>query len=184
MALTYSSMLPLGTKLIDFNLPNTISNQNFDSSNLVANKPILLMIICNHCPYVKAIISDVVKDCNVLTEFGVNSVAICSNDVVNYPEDSFENMGIFSKKNKFNFSYLHDETQEVAKKYGAVCTPDFFGYNGNLELQYRGRIRELKDLKPIRDGDSDLLLAMREISKTGNGPKEQIPSMGCNIKWK
>ena len=79
---------------------------------------------------------------------------------------------------------MHDETQEVAKKYGAVCTPDFFGYNRNLELQYRGRIRELKDLKPIRDGDSDLLLAMREITKTGNGPKEQIPSMGCNIKWK
>ena len=120
----------------------------------------------------------------MLSKFGVNSLAICSNDVVNYPEDSFENMSIFSKKNNFNFSYLHDETQEVAKKYGAVCTPDFFGYNGNLELQYRGRIRELKDLKPIRDGDSDLLLAMREISKTGNGPKEQIPSMGCNIKWK
>ena len=134
--------------------------------------------------YKRQIISDVVKDCNVLSKLGVNSLAICSNDVVNYPEDSFENMSIFSKKNNFNFSYLHDETQEVAKKYGAVCTPDFFGYNGNLELQYRGRIREIKGLKPIRDGDSDLLLAMKQISKTGNGPKEQIPSMGCNIKWK
>ena len=86
-------------------------------------------------------------------------------------------------ENNFNFPYLHDETQEVAKRYGAVCTPDFFAYNNNLELQYRGRLRELKELKPIRSGDSDLLIALKEISKTGNGPKDQIPSMGCNIKW-
>jgi len=172
-----------GWKAPEFNLIG-IDNKFYSFQDIRGPKGTLVMFICNHCPYVKAIISDVVKDCNVLSKLGVNSVAICSNDVVNYPEDSFENMSIFSKKNKFNFSYLHDETQEVAKKYGAVCTPDFFGYNGNLELQYRGRIRGLKDLKPIRDGDSDLLLAMTQISKTGNGPKEQIPSMGCNIKWK
>ena len=106
-----------------------------------------------------------------------------SNDVVNYPDDSFDKMIEFSKENGFGFPYLIDETQEIAKKYDAVCTPDFFGYNKNLELQYRGRIRELKDLKPIQDGESDLLNAMKMIAKTGQGPKEQIPSMGCNIKW-
>lgn len=183
MSLTKTPICDFGKQAENFKLKST-DGKFLKLEDLKGKNGTLIMFICNHCPYVKAIISDVVKDCNLLTGLGVNSVAICSNDVVNYPEDSFENMGIFSKKNKFNFSYLHDENQEVAKKYGAVCTPDFFGYNGNLELQYRGRIRELKDLKPIRDGDSDLLLAMREISKTGNGPKEQIPSMGCNIKWK
>ena len=113
----------------------------------------------------------------------MNSLAICSNDVENYPEDSFENMSIFSKKNNFNFSYLHDETQEVAKKYGAVCTPDFFGYNRNLELQYRGRIRELQNLKPTENGDSELKKAMKMIAKSNKGPNEQFPSMGCSIKW-
>ena len=98
--------------------------------------------------------------------------------------DSFENMIKFSEINNFSFPYLHDETQNIAKKFNAVCTPDFFGYNKNLELQYRGRIRELRDLKPLRDGNSELLNAMTEISKSGKGPDKQIPSMGCNIKWK
>ena len=106
-----------------------------------------------------------------------------SNDVKNYPEDSFENMVSFSKSNNFSFPYLFDETQDVAKNYGAVCTPDFFGYNKNLELQFRGRIRELKNLKPVRAGESDLKIAMKLISESGKGPKNQIPSMGCNIKW-
>ena len=107
-----------------------------------------------------------------------------SNDTKNYPEDSFENMTQFAKDNNFeDLDYLIDETQEIAKKYGAVCTPDFFGYNKNLELQYRGRIRELKNLKPVRNGDSDLKIAMTMISKTQKGPVEQFPSMGCNIKW-
>ena len=141
------------------------------------------MFICNHCPYVKAIIRDIVEDCKNLKKEGVNSIAIMSNDTKEYPEDSFENMKIFSKKFNFSFPYLIDETQEIAKEYGAVCTPDFFGYNSKLELQYRGRIRELKDLKPINSGESDLSRAMRLIIKTGKGPKEQIPSMGCNIKW-
>ena len=106
-----------------------------------------------------------------------------SNDTKEYPEDSFQNMIFFSKKYRFTFPYLIDEKQEVAKKYGAVCTPDFFGYNKNLELQYRGRIRELKDLKPLKDGESDLKLAMKMIAQTQRGPDKQIPSMGCNIKW-
>ena len=141
------------------------------------------MFICNHCPYVKAIIEDLVKDTNDLINFGIKAVAIMSNDTKNYPEDSFENMKLFSKKYNFSFPYLIDETQEIAKKYGAVCTPDFFGYNRKLELQYRGRIRELKELKPVREGESDLKRAMQIISETQKGPKEQIPSMGCNIKW-
>ena len=107
-----------------------------------------------------------------------------SNDTNNYPEDTFDNMIEFAKNYEFeNLHYCIDETQEIAKKYGAVCTPDFFGYNKNLELQYRGRIRELKNLKPLEEGDSDLKKAMKLISKTQKGPKEQIPSMGCNIKW-
>ena len=114
---------------------------------------------------------------------GVKSVGIMSNDVKNYPDDSFENMISFSRLNNFSFPYLIDETQNVAKSYGAVCTPDFFGYNQNLELQYRGRIRELKNLKPISKGDSDLKLAMKLVAKTGKGPENQIASMGCNIKW-
>tara|TARA_B100002051_G_scaffold274215_1_gene314771 strand:- start:1262 stop:1693 length:432 start_codon:yes stop_codon:yes gene_type:complete len=141
------------------------------------------MFICNHCPYVKAVIKDIVSDCKELENDGIKSVAIMSNDTKNYPDDSFENMISFSKNNNFNFPYLIDETQNIAKKYGAVCTPDFFGYNEKLELQYRGRIRELKDLKPLRSGDSDLLLAMKKIAKTQKGPSDQVPSMGCNIKW-
>ena len=106
-----------------------------------------------------------------------------SNDTTNYPEDSFENMLNFSNKYKFNFPYLIDQDQSIAKKYRSVCTPDFFGYNNDLELQYRGRIRELKDLKPVKSGDSDLLTAMKMVAKTKKGPSDQIPSMGCNIKW-
>ena len=142
------------------------------------------MFICNHCPYVKAVISDIVNDCKLLQNLDVSSVAICSNDVINYPEDSFDKMIEFSNSNNFSFPYLHDETQEIARKFDAVCTPDFFGYNKNLELQYRGRIRELKDLKPIRGGESELYLAMKMIAETGRGPKDQISSMGCNIKWR
>ena len=141
------------------------------------------MFICNHCPYVKAIIKDIVEDVKYLEQQGIKSVAIMSNDVKNYPEDSFENMISFSKLHGFTFPYLIDETQQVAKEYGAVCTPDFFGYNKNLELQYRGRIRELKNLKPIRRGDSDLKIAMKSVAKSGKGPTNQVPSMGCSIKW-
>ena len=142
------------------------------------------MFICNHCPYVKAIIRDLAIDCNELKKNGVNSVAIMSNDTINYPEDSFDNMIKFARTNNFGeLNYLIDETQEIAKKYGAVCTPDFFGYNKDLKLQYRGRFRELKELKPIKNGESDLKTAMKLISESQKGPREQIPSMGCNIKW-
>ena len=142
------------------------------------------MFICNHCPYVKAVTKDIAEDCKKLKDLGVNSVAICANDAENYPEDSFDNMIIFAKKNQFDFPYLVDETQEIAKIYDAVCTPDFFGYNKNLELQYRGRLRELKNLVPVRDGESDLFKGMKQVVETGNGPEQQTPSAGCSIKWK
>ena len=171
-----------GQKAIPFELKST-DNKILSLNDVKGEKGTLIMFICNHCPYVKAVIKDIVNDCKELEKIGIKSVAICSNDVKNYPEDSFENMIVFAKENNFNFPYLIDETQNVAKTYDAVCTPDFFGYNSNLELQYRGRIRELKDLKPVREGESDLLKAMKQIAETGNGPKDQIPSMGCNIKW-
>ena len=183
MALTKTPVCDFGKKAEDFKL-QSINNKFVSLEEVKGKNGTLIMFICNHCPYVKAIIKDMVEDCKNLKIEGINSVAIMSNDTKNYPEDSFDKMIEFSKNNKFNdLHYLIDETQEVAKKYGAVCTPDFFGYNKNLELQYRGRIRELKDLKPVRSGDSDLKLAMRMIGKTQNGPVEQIPSMGCNIKW-
>ena len=182
MTLTKTPICDFGKKAENLQL-NSTNNKIISLQDVRGENGTLIMFICNHCPYVKAVINDVVEDCKKLKDQGVNSIAICSNDVKNYPEDSFENMEKFSKNYKFGFPYLFDETQEIAKRYGAVCTPDFFGYNKNLELQYRGRMRELKDLKPIRDGESDLLIAMKQIANTGNGPKDQIPSMGCNIKW-
>ncbi len=182
MALTKTPICDFGKKAEDFKL-KSIDNKIISLNDVKGEKGTLIMFICNHCPYVKAIIKDLVKDCKNLEKFGIKSAAICSNDVQNYPEDSFEKMIAFSKENNFSFPYLHDETQEVAKIYDAVCTPDFFAYNGNLELQYRGRIKELKDLQPIDTSESELFKALILISKTGKGPKEQHPSMGCNIKW-
>tara|TARA_B110000495_G_C22881740_1_gene514237 strand:- start:440 stop:1006 length:567 start_codon:yes stop_codon:yes gene_type:complete len=182
-------MPPLKTPICDFgknakNFQLNSTNSKIVSLNDVKGKNgTLIMFICNHCPYVKAVIENIVEDCKRLEKFGVNAVAISSNDTNTHPEDSFDNMIKFAKNYRFNFPYLFDETQEIAKTYDAVCTPDFFGYNNNLELEYRGRIRELKDLKPVRSGDSDLYKAMKQISETGKGPKEQIPSVGCSIKW-
>ena len=171
-----------GQKAHDFKLKST-DNKIISLDDVKGENGTLIMFICNHCPYVKAIVTDIVEDCVSLEKEGIKSIAIMSNDTNNYHEDSFENMVNFSNKYGFNFPYLIDEDQNIAKKYGAVCTPDFFGYNNRLELQYRGRIRELKNLKPVRNSESDLLKAMRLIVKTGQGPKNQIPSMGCNIKW-
>ena len=183
MVLLSSSICEFGKSMPKFNLKN-IDNNFFNIDGIRGNKGTLIFFICNHCPYVKAIIKDLAKDCNELKKDGINSVAIMSNDTKNYPEDSFDNMIKFAETNNFGeINYLFDETQEIAKKYGAVCTPDFFGYNKDLELQYRGRFRELKDLKPINNGESDLKVAMTMIAKTNKGPDQQIPSMGCNIKW-
>ena len=182
MVLTKTPICDFGKKAENFQLKST-NNELITLDKIRGKKGTLIMFICNHCPYVKAIIKDIVKDTSLLKTEGINSVAIMSNDTINYPDDSFNKMIEFSKKNKFSFPYLIDETQEIAKKFGAVCTPDFFGYNNQLELQYRGRMRELKDLKPVKEGESELFLAMKLISKTGKGPRNQIPSMGCNIKW-
>ena len=144
----------------------------------------MIFFICNHCPYVKAIIPKLVKVTNTLIDHGINSVGIMSNDVSDYPEDSFENMDKIAKKNKFSFPYLYDETQEIAKKYGAVCTPDFFGYNTSLELQYRGRLDATRMAETSHDLEPELLNAMIKVSQTGIGPEIQNPSVGCSIKWK
>jgi peroxiredoxin len=181
--------MPLKTPICDFGQAaksfelKSTNNKIIKLNDVKGANGTLVMFICNHCPYVKAVIKDIVEDCKNLKELGIEAVAICSNDSINYPEDSFENMIEFTKKHHFNFPYLFDETQNVAKSYDAVCTPDFFGYNNNLELQYRGRIRELVNLKPVRAGDSDLYSAMKQIAETGKGPEMQIPSAGCSIKW-
>ena len=181
--------MPIKTPICDFGQAaksfelKSTNNEIIKLNDIKGENGTLIMFICNHCPYVKAIIKDIVEDCKKLEKLGINSLAICSNDTINYPEDSFDKMVKFSKNHSFNFPYLIDETQEIAKKYNAVCTPDFFGYNKNLKLQYRGRIRELKNLNPIRNGESDLYKAMKLISETNMGPTEQVSSMGCGIKW-
>ena len=183
MALLKTPICDFGLNAIDFKL-KSINGELLTLNDVKGDNGTLIMFICNHCPYVKAIIKELAKDCNDLKKDGINSVAIMSNDTKNYPEDSFDNMIKFSNENHFNFPYLHDETQEIAKAYDAVCTPDFFGYNKNLELHYRGRLRELKKFIPVKEGESDLLKAMKQIAETGKGPKNQIPSAGCSIKWK
>jgi peroxiredoxin len=181
--------MPLKTPICDFGQAaksfelKSTNNRIIKLNDVKGTNGTLVMFICNHCPYVKAVIKDIVEDCKNLKELGITAMAICSNDTINYPEDSIENMIEFAKKHQFSFPYLFDETQNVAKSYDAVCTPDFFGYNNNLELQYRGRIRELDNLKPVRAGDSDLFTAMKQIAETGKGPETQIPSIGCGIKW-
>ena len=182
MALTKTPICDFGKKAENFNLKST-ENKMISLNDVKGENGTLIMFICNHCPYVLAVIKEIVKDCKELENNGIKSLAIMSNDPKVYEEDSFENMIQFAEDNEFNFPYVLDETQEIGNAYGAVCTPDFFGYNKNLELQYRGRIRELKNLIPVQDGESELLKAMKMIAKTDNGPKEQFPSMGCSIKW-
>ena len=153
------------------------------SRDLVGKSGKLIMFICNHCPYVKAIIDKIVETTNELEKFNIKSIAIMPNDAEKYPEDSFENMNFFSTKHQFKFPYLIDKTQEVSKNFGAVCTPDFFGFNSDNKLNYRGRLGLMNNLQFIGK-TNDLLNAMIKISKTGEGPKEQSSSAGCSIKWK
>ena len=147
-------------------------------------KGLLVMFICNHCPYVKAVRERLVRDAAELRSLGVNSVAIMSNDVHEYPEDSFDNMRRMATEFDFPFPYLLDESQEVARAYGAVCTPDFFGYNADLELQYRGRLDESRKETAPEGVRRDLFEAMKLVAETEKGPEMQIPSMGCSIKWR
>ena len=169
---------------IDFDLPG-IDGQNWTLDKAKGKNGLLVMFICNHCPYVKSIQQRLVDDTRILRdEHGINSIAIMSNDPNEYAEDSFENMKKIAELWNFPFPYLLDESQANAKAYGAVCTPDFFGYNADLKLQYRGRLDASRKETAPGDVKRDLLEAMKLVSETGQGPLEQIPSMGCSIKWK
>ena len=174
-----------GWKAPEFNLIG-IDNKFYSFQDIRGPKGTLVMFICNHCPYVKSVIHRIVEDVTLLKEKGIGVIAIMSNDV-NDPkygaEDSFDNMKLFSGRNNFVFPYVYDETQSVGRKYNAVCTPDFFGFNANDELQYRGRLEESK-MEIIPDAKKELLEAMMQVSETGSGPQDQIPSIGCSIKWK
>jgi len=165
-----------------FQLPG-IDGKQWDLDACKGPNGLLVMFICNHCPYVKAIRERIVRDTAELRTLGVNSVAIMSNDISQYEEDSFENMKKVSDEFGFTFPYLLDETQQIAKAYGAICTPDFFGYNSSLELQYRGRLDASRKDSAPEDARRDLFEAMSMVAKTGRGPEDQIPSMGCSIKW-
>jgi peroxiredoxin len=172
-----------GQPAIDFELPGT-DGKIWTLEDCAGDNGLLVMFICNHCPYVKAITDRLVRDAYDLRALGINSVAIMSNDPEDYPEDSFENMKKVAEEFEFPFPYLFDETQQTAQAYGAVCTPDFFGYNKDLQLQYRGRLDESRKEAAAPDVRRDLYEAMRQVAETGRGPEEQIPSMGCSIKWR
>ncbi len=172
-----------GVPAPDFSLPG-VDGRIWRLQDCAGEKGLLVMFICNHCPYVKAVQQRIIRDVRELQTLGIQAVAIMSNDPADYPEDSFENMQRVARELDYPFPYLIDESQSVAKAYGAVCTPDFFGYNAGLELQYRGRLdASRKETAP--DGvRRDLFEAMKQIAETGQGPREQIPSMGCSIKWR
>ena len=172
-----------GIPSVDFKLPGT-DGRVWTLADCKGEKGLLVMFICNHCPYVKAIRERLVRDTRELREHGVYSVAIMSNDPSLYEEDSFINMQTIARELEFPFPYLLDETQSVAKQYGAVCTPDFFGYNRDLELQYRGQFDASRKQVAGPDVRRDLFEAMCDVAATGRGPREQIPGMGCSIKWR
>lgn len=172
-----------GWKAIDAELPGVDGKAHrlFDHQG---GNGLLVAFICNHCPYVKAVIDRLVRDASELAAFGIGTVAISANDAEHYPEDSFENMKRFAAAHAFPFPYLYDEDQSVARAYGAVCTPDFFGFNSNLGLQYRGRIDASRKEAAPGEVRRDLFEAMKQIAETGEGPREQVASVGCSIKWK
>jgi peroxiredoxin len=169
--------------LVDFSLPG-VDGEIWTPEKARGDNGLLVMFICNHCPYVKAIRDRIVRDTAELMDYGVNAVAIMSNDPTEFEEDSFENMRLIAGQLGFPFPYLLDESQEVAKAYGAVCTPDFFGYSGEMKLQYRGRLDASRKEAAAPDVRRELFEAMKQVAETGKGPDEQIPSMGCSIKWK
>ncbi len=171
-----------GWQAPDFDLPGT-DGKRYTLAELRGPKGLLVMFICNHCPYVKAVRDRIIRDCAELNALGIGFVAISSNDPGDYPEDSFENMQRVARDHKFPFPYLFDETQAVAHAYGAVCTPDFFGFNSDLGLQYRGRL-DASRTSPVANARRELFEAMKAVAETGRGPADQIPSMGCSIKWK
>lgn len=182
MARTETPVCEFGQSASDFSLPGTDGKIHALQGER-GPKGLLVMFICNHCPYVKSVRDRIIRDARELHVFGIHTVAIMSNDSSDYPEDSFDNMQKLATELNFPFAYLYDETQAVAKQYGAVCTPDFFGYNKDLKLQYRGRLDESRK-EPVPNARRDLFEAMKQVAQTGHGPKDQVPSMGCSIKWK
>ena len=182
MALLSTPLCNYGEKMPNFELKN-VDDSYIDQEMIKGKNGTLIFFICNHCPYVKAIIKKLVYTVNEITKLGITSVGIMPNDTIKYPEDNFDNMKKFFNDNQLNFPYLIDSDQTVARNFGAVCTPDFFGYNSKNELQYRGRIAEMINLKFIND-KNDLLDAMIQISRIQKGPKNQFASAGCSIKWK
>jgi peroxiredoxin len=183
MVLLETPICDFGKKAVDFTLPG-VDGRIWSLQQCMGKKGLLVMSICNHCPYVKAVQERIVRDALELKQLGIESVAIMANDPAEYPEDSFDNMKLLAERLNFSFPYLFDETQEIAKQYDAVCTPDFFGYNASLELQYRGRLDASRKETAPADTRRDLFEAMKLIAETGHGPQQQIPSMGCSIKWK
>jgi peroxiredoxin len=172
-----------GEDIVDFSLVG-VDGKVWTPATCRGDNGLLVMFICNHCPYVKAVRERIVRDTRELRSLGVNSVAIMSNDPAEYPEDSFENMREIAARYEFPFPYLYDQTQQVARDYGAVCTPDFFGYNADMKLQYRGRL-DASRMQPAPDGARrELFEAMKQVAETGQGPQQQVPSMGCSIKWR
>ncbi len=172
-----------GWKAPDFSLPGT-DGKVYTLDDIRGPNGTLIMFICNHCPYVLAVLDRIIRDARDLQALGIGVAAICSNDAVSYPQDSFDNMKKMARDRGFPFPYLHDESQDVARAYDAVCTPDFFGFNAADELQYRGRLDESRKEAAAPDVRRDLFEAMKQVAETGRGPADQIPSMGCSIKWK
>ena len=182
MALAKTDICDFGWKAVDFALEG-VDGRSYALADVRGPKGTLVVFICNHCPYVKASIGRIVAEAKALHEIGIGTIAIMPNDVEAYPEDSLDNMKAFAAKHGITFPYVIDETQEAARAYGAQCTPDFFGFNAQDELQYRGRL-DASRMTPAANARRDLFEAMNEIALTGHGPAEQIPSMGCSIKWK
>ncbi|TCO79724.1 peroxiredoxin [Plasticicumulans lactativorans] len=183
MVLQHTPVCAFGTPAPDFRLPG-VDGRDWTRADCAGPRGLLVMFICNHCPYVKAIRPRLVEDVRVLQALGIGCVAISANDPADYPEDGFAPMAEVARRCGFTFPYLFDASQEVARAYGAVCTPDFFGYNAAFELQYRGRLDASGREPAAADARRELVEAMRQVADSGHGPAEQVPSMGCSIKWR
>jgi peroxiredoxin len=182
MALSKAGICDFGWKAPDFALKG-VDGRTYTLADVRGPKGTLVVFICNHCPYVKASIGRIVAEAKALREIGIGTIAIMSNDTETYREDSFDNMKAFAATHRFTFPYVIDDTQETARTYGAKCTPDFFGFNAQDELQYRGRL-DASRMTPVANARRDLFEAMKQVAETGHGPVEQTPSMGCSIKWR
>ena len=182
MVATPSSVCNFGWNAVDFDLPG-VDGKRHSLASARGPNGVLVMFICNHCPYVKAVLDRIVRDCKELGAHGIGSIAIMSNDPAEYSEDSFENMKRVARERAFPFPYVFDESQAIAKAYGAQCTPDFFGFNAKLGLQYRGRL-DASRTSPVPNARRDLYEAMLGVASTGDGPRDQIASIGCSIKWR